>query len=118
MRKSFVGIEQVFHPVVVLGRQCDDRAAARLRLLDVPHHLFEHVIVRRNRDDGHGLVDERDGAVLHLAGRIALGMDVGDFLQLQGAFERDRIVDAAPQVEEVAALVEAPGDLFGERTRT
>ena len=53
--------------------------------------------------------------MLHLAGRIALGVDVGDLLQLQRAFERDRIVDAAPEVEEVAALVEALGDLLGER---
>ena len=49
------------------------------------------------------LVDERDRPVLHLAGRIALGVDVGDLLQLQRAFERDRVVDAAAEVEEVAA---------------
>ena len=115
IRKSFFGIEQILDPVVVLGRQRDHRAAARLRLLDVPHHLLEDVIVRRNRDDGHGLVDERDRAVLHLAGRIALGVNVGDLLELQRAFERDRIVDAAPEIEEVAALVEALGDLLGER---
>jgi hypothetical protein len=35
------------------------------------------------------LADERDGAVLHLGGGIALGVDVGDFLQLERAFERD-----------------------------
>ena len=50
------------------------------------------------------LVDERDRAVLHLAGRIALGVDVRDLLQLQRALERDRIVDAAAEVEEVAPL--------------
>ena len=48
------------------------------------------------------LVDERDGPVLHLAGRIALGVDVRDLLQLERAFERDRIVDAAAEVEKVA----------------
>ena len=53
------------------------------------------------RDDGHLLVDERDRAVLHLPGRIAFGVDVGDFLQLQRAFERDRIVDAAAEIQEV-----------------
>ena len=53
------------------------------------------------------LVDERDRAVLHLAGRIALGVDVRDLLQLQRAFERDRVVDAAAEVEEVGAVVEA-----------
>ena len=115
IRKSFFGSSRSWIAVVVLGRQRDHRAAARLRLLDVADHLLEHVIVRRDRDDRHRLVDERDRAVLHLAGRIALGVDVGDLLQLQRAFERDRIVDAAPEVEEVAALIEALGDLLGER---
>ena len=49
------------------------------------------------RDDRHLLVDERDRPVLHLAGRIAFGVDVGDLLQLQRAFERDRVVDAAAE---------------------
>ena len=66
-------------------------------------------------DDRHLLVDERDRAVLHLAGRIALGVDVGDLLQLQRPFERDRIVDAAPEVEKVAPLIEPPRDLLGQR---
>ena len=90
------------------GRQRDDRAAARLRFLDVADHLLEHVIVGGDRDDRHLLVDERDRPVLHLARRIPLGVDVRDLFQLQRAFERDRIVDAAPEIQEIAALVEAP----------
>ncbi len=44
--------------------------------------------------------------MLHLARRIAFGVDVGDFLHLQRAFERDRIVNAAAEEEEVGdALV-------------
>ena len=105
-------------PSLSLGRQRDDRPAARLRFLDVAHHLLEDVIVRRDRDDRHLLVDERDRAVLHLAGRIAFGVDVGDLLQLQRALERDRIVDAAAEIEEVAALIEALGDLLGAAART
>ena len=64
------------------------------------------------RDDGHLLVDERDRPVLHLAGRIAFGVDVRDFLQLQRAFERDRIVDAAAEIQKVGAVVEPGRDLF------
>ena len=45
----------------------------------------------RDRDDRQVLVDQRDRAVLHLARRIALGVDVRDLLQLQRAFERDRV---------------------------
>src|SRR5580692_883132 len=42
------------------------------------------------------------GAVLHLAGGVAFGVDVGDLLQLQGAFERQRIGGAAAEIEDVA----------------
>ena len=45
----------------------------------------------RHDDDRHVLVDEGDGPVLQLAGGIALGVDVGDLLELQRAFERERI---------------------------
>ena len=99
-------IEQLLDPVLILAREDDHRSASRLRFLDIPDHLLEHVVVRRDRDDRHLLVDQRDRTVLHLAGRIAFGVDVGDLLQLQRAFERDRIVDAAAEEQEVAALVE------------
>ena len=52
------------------------------------------------------------GTVLHLAGGITLGVNVGDLLQLERAFERDRIVDAAAEIEEVGAVVELRRDLF------
>ena len=48
-------------------------------------------VVRRDHDHRHGLVDQRDRPVLELARGIALGVDVGDFLELQRAFERDRV---------------------------
>jgi hypothetical protein len=40
--------------------------------------------------------------VLHLAGGVAFGVDVGDFLELERAFEGDGVVDAAAEEEEVA----------------
>jgi hypothetical protein len=60
----------------------------------------------------HFLVDEGDGAVLHLAGRVAFGVDVGDLLQLQGALQGDGVVDAPAQVEEVRGIHVGAGDLF------
>jgi len=39
--------------------------------------------------------------MLEFAGGIALGVDVGDFLQLQRAFERQRIAGAAAEIEHV-----------------
>ena len=41
--------------------------------------------------------------MLHLAGGIAFGVDVGNFLQLERAFERDRDMNAAAEEEEVRA---------------
>ena len=43
--------------------------------------------------------------MLHLARGIAFGVDVGDFLQLQRAFQRDGIVNAASQKEEIVSAV-------------
>ncbi len=50
--------------------------------------------------------------MLHLAGGIPLGVDVRDLLQLQRAFERDRVVNAPAQEKEVAARVKAVADLL------
>ena len=61
---------------------------------------------------GIALVDEGDGAVLHLPRRVALGVDVGDLLELEGALEGDRVVDAAAQEEEVLGLGEEPRQLL------
>jgi hypothetical protein len=52
---------------------------------------------------GKILVDQRIGAVLHFAGGIAFGVNVGNFLQLERAFERDRIVNAAAEKEKSCA---------------
>ena len=64
------------------------------------------LVERRDHDHRHGLVDQRDRAVLELARRIAFGVDVGDFLELQRAFERDRIGGAAAEIEHVAGFGE------------
>ena len=58
-------------------------------------------VARAQDDDGHVLVDERDGAVLHLPGRIALGVDVRDLFELERALERDREAGAAAQKQHV-----------------
>ena len=69
-------------------------------------------------DYGEGLVDEGVGAVLHLAGGVAFGVDVGDLFEFECAFEGDGVVDAAAEEEEVVGGVEEAGELFalgGER---
>ena len=82
--------------------------------------LFERQLVGhllRNHDDWHVLVDERDRAVFHLPRRIALGVDVGDFLQLEGALESNRIHDAAAQKEEISGVEELLGNAMDLRVQ-
>jgi hypothetical protein len=50
--------------------------------------------------------------VLHLAGGVAFGVDVGDLLELERAFEGDGVVDAAAEEEEVAGGGEGLGELL------
>ena len=54
----------------------------------------------------HVRINQRNGAVLHLGGRIALGVDIRDFLQFQGALQGYRIAEAATEIEEIARIGE------------
>ena len=47
--------------------------------------------------------------MLHLAGRVAFGVDVADLFQLERPLQGDGVVDAPPQEEEVLAVVEFGG---------
>lgn len=40
--------------------------------------------------------DKCERAVLEFTGRIGLGMDITDFLELERAFKRERVMQAAP----------------------
>src|ERR1039458_7644440 len=117
--------------LVASGGYGDDLTGARGDFLDVGQRLFVALdgvavglVFGGEDDDGEGLVEEGVGAVLHLAGGVAFGVDVGNFLELERAFERDGVVDAAAEEEEVAGVgVEAgeglalggggAGDVFG-----
>ena len=57
-------------------------------------------------------IDQGDRSVFHFAGRIALGMDVGNLLELQRAFVGNRHVDAASQIETVANIFQLECQLF------
>ena len=69
--------------------------------------LLEQRVVRRDVDHRHLARHQRERAVLELAGRIGLGVDVGDFLELERAFERDRVVQAAAEEQRVLLAREA-----------
>ena len=61
-------------------------AAARPDLLQVRQHLVEQRPVGQGAHHGHAVVDQCQRAVLEFPCRISLGMDVGDFFQLQCTF--------------------------------
>src|SRR5579875_3935820 len=54
-------------------------------------------------DDHHRqiFINQRVRAVLHFAGGIAFGVNVGNFLQLQRAFQRDGVMNAAAEIQKI-----------------
>lgn len=58
--------------------------------LDGGDHLWGVVVVEDDEDDGHSLRNEGKGAMLEGATRIALSVDVGDLLDLEGPLEGNR----------------------------
>ena len=90
---------------IALGSNADDDGVARLDLLDVGERLLVDVALRCECDHRNALDDQRERAVLQLARRICLGVDVGNLLELQRTLKRDGIVQTAPDVKDI--LVEA-----------
>ncbi len=91
---------------VAFCRYGDDDASSRLDFLDVAENLPVGVdILRRDHHDGHLLVNQCDGAVLHLCGRIALSVDVGDLLELERPFQRDGEIHAPSKIERIGLLM-------------
>ena len=112
-------LDQLADLVVAFCRDGDDAAAAGGDLLNITQGLFvlQHArrivgVFGRDADDRQRLVNQSVRPVLHLARRVAFGVDVGDLLELERAFERDGIVDAAAEEEEVVGGVEDSGQLL------
>ena len=80
--------------VVALLGQADRAGAARPDLLDAADHLVVQLVAALGRHDAEHrqpVLDQRDRPVLELAGREALGVDVGELLELERALEGDRV---------------------------
>ena len=105
-------VRVVLDVLVAVRRDRDHVGAAGAHLLDVRHDLVVHpLVVGGDHDDRSVLVEQGDGAVLHLPCRVRLGRDVRDLLQLQRPLERDRQADVAPEVEKERLVEVAPRDV-------
>ena len=71
--------------LVALGGNDDDLGTARLALHEVRHGLVVGGTLGGHSDDREARVDQRDGAVLHLAGGVGLGVQVADLFELERA---------------------------------
>jgi len=89
---------------VAFGGHGDDTPFARADLFDVRDDLVIHGVLDGDDYDGHARFDQGDGSVLHFRGGIALGVDIGDFLEFQRAFQGDGEVDAASQIKAIVDL--------------
>ena len=49
--------------------------------------------------------------MLHLASRVALGVDVADLLELEGPFQGNRVVDAPAQEDHILGALKLVGQL-------
>jgi len=87
-----------FDIFVAFGCNDDGLAAACADLFDIAHNLVVLGAGGCDEDGGHSVGDEGDWAVLHLGGGEALGVDVAYFLQFEGAFEGDGVIE--PSAEE------------------
>ena len=90
--------------VAFAGHGHDD-AFARFHFLQIGKRLLveraalvDLGVARRQHHHRQVLVNQRVRPVLHLARRIAFGVNIGNLLQLERAFERNRKVNAPPQI--------------------
>lgn len=63
------------------------RPAPRLHFLQVGGHLLQQLVAERHGERRKMLIDQGNGPVLHLTRGVAFGVDEGDLLELQGAFQ-------------------------------
>ena len=75
--------------LVALGGNDDNLGTARLALHKVRHGLVVGGALGGHGDDGEARIDQCDGAVLHLAGGICLGVQVANLLELERALVGD-----------------------------
>src|SRR3972149_4066364 len=97
------------HRLVALGGHGDDPRVAGAPLHDVADQLLLERRAGGPGDDGQPALRQRAGAVLQLARRVALSMDVADLLELERTLQSDRVADAPTDEHEATRVDVAAG---------
>ena len=101
MRNINYFIGEILDLFVTLCRNCQNLTVACLDLLNIRHNFIIDLIFKRDNNHRHILIDQRDRAMFHLGCGITLGMNIGDFFQLQGTLKRHREIDPPSQIEKI-----------------
>src|SRR5687768_3221648 len=109
-RKLHNGRSEAVEARVTFGDEPDDLAVASCGFLQVAECALAMSIPGHERDDGKTLLDERDGAVLHLPGRVSLCVNVRDLLELESSFESDRVERPSAEIQRVRRLIMLLGE--------
>ncbi len=71
--------------LVILKSNGQDVPHSRFNLGYITQHLFIHLIFRNNSHRRHFFIDESDWTVFHLPAWVALCMNIGYLLELEGS---------------------------------
>ena len=80
------------------GGDRNDPPLAGANFLHVRQNLFVRPVFGNQSHGRKRGINQRDGTVLHFARGVAFRVDVGNLLELQRPFERNRVLVFAPNV--------------------
>ncbi|MNJ16897.1 hypothetical protein D3C77_111670 [compost metagenome] len=110
---DYVGAFTVAHASLCI-REHDQLASTGTYFLQVGLELLQQFVVRRHGYDRHVAVHQGQRAMLELSGRIGFGVDVGDFLELQGTFHCHRELSATAEEQGVVLVGEQLGGFLDD----
>ena len=99
-----LGLDEVIGQIEWAGADGEDRGIAGAEFFDVGLDFVIQQAGGHKRDGEELAVGQGDGAVLHLASRVPLGVEVADLLELEGSFECEREKEVTPDKKETVPV--------------
>lgn len=103
-------IRNAFHIGTAFAHNGNHISAAGLDFLYIADKLFIQRLLGCDSNNQSTFLNQGNGAMLQLAGSISFGMNIGNFLQLQGAFQRSAVVNAATNDDTLLRVFSVPRD--------